>query len=849
MPRLCQFVFAIALLFKLACATTAQEFVSPLLAPAGGADGAASEGETLPPPEALPSPLEGMGAGSSSVFANPAATTFNEAVASAGGVVAEEIPVPVEALNQMPLPDIAVSAAVPTLSSSEGTARLVRGDEVVVLSNSALRNSGVLNMALQNSATLAQSYHALQAETLRIQERAFEVRQAEAAARVYGERAATAANAAAEAVAEAAAGTDPVARERAASETVRAAAERRVASEMAGRAEALREASYDAFAAQARAEAQFEMDLWSYGVNGAKVGTVTRAGEPSAAVVGGEPARYVMVQAIGNAPQNNLGYSRTVVYHTGELGATTVPSEYLLPLPVEANDLFYNKSASNYVQRAPDGWMVPLTADAGINPVVQLLATPQGQIYHDTGFVFGGDGKETNFAENVSLESRRDPEAGQTYVTSFVEGNDGFTKFPLVDVAANAQAMDVGGGNSLQFFTVANNDLRNDVFAVQSVGGRLYNRNVGSFFEGWSLVVGRKQSIFGDLAATPAGLEANRSLLGTVNRPDGIAQFAVETPLSNYVSTRLAIEDPSPGRKQNDVSYPDLPAGTFTRLNRYPTLATSLDFHDRSKLNRLQLAGLLRSNGYEINATNQEFFATGWGLSAIAQFQRGNGVNFVGVAGGEGIGQYLEGIQYSVVSSPAISSIESIAAYGAYAGRSMWLYDECNRQVAVINAAYGYALQENPQTGDDDNRKLHQAWINYTRFFGDNLGVGVEYQYGYREAVSADVGEDHRVMMVVSLRTAETKASTRVDSNSYSANIPGPRRLPPGIAEPVLGTPEGIAEPVLGMAPGAATTARPAATAATSYVVQGSGATVDGRPIEEVVSQYQLGGAAFQQGL
>jgi hypothetical protein len=837
MPRRCQFVFAIAFLFKLACSTAAQEYVAPLLAPASGADGVASESERLPPPEALPSPLEGMGPGTSTAFANPAATTFRDAVASAGGATAaEELPVPVEALNQMPLPDIAASAIVPSLSSSEGTARLVRGDEVIVLSNSALRNSGVLNMALQNSATLARSYHALQAETLRIQEFAFEVQQADAAARVYESRALALATAPA---------TDGNDAER---KKAAVDAAKQMSKEMAARATTLRNDSYALIAAQAWAEAQFEMDLWSYGVNGAKVGAVTRAGESSAAVVGAEPARYVMVQAIGNVPQNNLGYSRTVVYHTGELGATTVPSEYLLPLPVEANDLFYNKSASNYVQRAPDGWMVPLTADAGVNPVIQFLAEPQGHIYHDTGFVVDGEDAETNFAENVSLASRRDPGAGQTFVTSFVENDEGFTRLPLVDLALNAQALDVGGGNSLQFFTVANNDIRNDVFALNSIGARVYNRSLGSFFEGWSLLVGRKQSVFGDLAATPAGVEGNRSLLGTVNRPGNIAQFAVEAPLSNYVSTRIAIEDPD--HDQHDVFYPDLPPGTFTRLNRYPTLATSLDFHDRSKLNRLQVGGLLRSNGYEIDATNQELLATGWGLSAIAQFRRGNAINFVGVAGGEGIGEYLEGVRYSVVSSPAINSIESIAAYGAYAGRSMFLYDECNRQVAVINAAYGYALQENPEIGSEDpNRKLHQAWINYTRFFGDNMGVGVEYQYGYREAVTADVGEDHRVMMVISLRSAEQKASTRVDSNSYSANIPAPREFPPGIAAPVLGTPEGIAEPVLGTAAGAAPTAQPAATAATSYVVQGSGATVDGRPIEEVVSQYQLGGAAFQQGL
>lgn len=462
--------------------------------------------------------------------------------------------------------------------------------------------------------------------------------------------------------------------------------------------------------------------------------------------------------------------------------------------------------------------MIPLTADATKNPVLQTLVSPRGSIYYDTGFVSTAS-PESNFAENVSLSSRRDPAAGQTFFADTADAET-FPLRPELDVAMNAQAMDVGGGNSLQFFSVLNNDLDNNSLDVSSMGARLYNRRLGSYFEGWSLVAGLKQSVFGELAMTPSGVNQNRSLLGTVNRRDNIAQFSVEAPYSDYLSGKIGIEDPD--HQQTDVFYGETFPPGVTKLNRYPTLATSLDLHDRAKINRLQLGGLVRSNGYEVNATQQEFFATGWGLSAIAQFSRGNSTNFLGVVGGEGVGQYMEGIQYSVVSDPAINSIESISALGAYIGRSMWFYDERSKPIAAINAAYGYSLQEDTDiVGVDSNRKLHQTWINYTRFFGERLAVGVEYQYGYREVVSGDVGEDHRAMMVVSLRTSPPKTSTRVEHHAFSPTLA--RSDTQELTAPFQ--------------------------ASNSVEMQSNSATISGRPIEEVVGQYQRGGAAFQQGL
>jgi hypothetical protein len=676
----------------------------------------------------LPPPLEAL---------QPPRAEDMQRAASAPGV--ERLPPPA-IVEQLPLPNFAPNAITP-FSPQERRVELIRRNEVVTISNSALRNSGVFEMALRNSPALAQSFYDLQAHTLRLQQLQFQLKKGapnEAAAKALSD----------------------------ARDVVRAD--------------------------QIRAQAQFEEDLWHYGFNGAKVGTVASLNR----AVPSEPDHFVMIKAIADSPSNNLGYSKTQVYPTGELGMTTVPSEYLMPFPVEANDLFYEKDAASYTQRAPDGVMIPLSANPAINPVFQILAAPQGLLYYDTGFVT----PSANIAVGASLDSQDDHRAGQTFLSNAAGSTQDFINF---DLAMNAQLLDIGWGNSLQFFTVANNDLDSRQFGISSLGVRAYNRELGSVFEGWSLVVGQKQSIFGETSATPAGLTSGRTLIGTVNRLKNVGQFGVVAPLSNLLTWKIALEDPV--HDQPDVFYPAAGAG-ITKLNRWPTLASNLSLENKAENWLVQLGGLIRSNGFESNATGDESFDTGWGLSAIAEFRQNNSMNFLGVAGGTGVGSYIQGIQYAAAADSAAGTLDGLSAVGAFVGRQTWSYDETNNPIAVCNVAYGYSLMEDPQIiGLDPNRKLHQAWINYTRFIGDRVGIGVEYQYGFRQVASGNVGEDHRFLLVVSVRSSPTRQSTQVQTSvaspSFADELPSP------------------------------------------------GATVSGRAIEDVVSQYQRGGSAFQQGL
>jgi hypothetical protein len=242
----------------------------------------------------------------------------------------------------------------------------------------------------------------------------------------------------------------------------------------------------------------------------------------------------------------------------------------------------------------------------------------------------------------------------------------------------------------------------------------------------------------------------------------------------------------------------------------------------------LHLGGLVRDLGFESNATGAEFFELGWGLSAIAELHRGNSAYFCGIAHGDGVGDYVEGIQRSAVADA--NGIHLISGLGLFAGRQTLWYDDFGQPRAELDMAYGYSLMENPAIlGGKANHKLHQAWINYTRFLGDRVGVGAEYQYGFREVGSGNVGEDHRILFMVAIRSAPKKESTAVASFVRDRDtVPkvDPARIGPGIDSDL--------PPVL--APGAA-------------AVPPVEATIDGRPIQDVVNQYQRGGPAFRQGL
>lgn len=653
-------------------------------------------------------------------------------------------------VESLPAPGI-LPASAPPMSVRQRIARLQRGEKTYEISNEAFRNSGILDRAIRETPELALSFQDFEARTLQKQQ-------------VYHQ--ATSGN------------MDATEAQNATSQVD---------------------------VAQQQAAEKFEADLWETGFNGAKVATVSSNSSASS-----RRSNYFLIDSIGSSSTDNLGYTITAIDSTGEFGPTYVPSEYLLPLPQDPNDLFFSQADSSSSQRAPDGWMMMLTEDKTLNPIVQALASPRFGVRHDTGFLGSGN---KSFAERVDLASRRANAAGQTDLFQ-----DGDLLIPL-DAAVNAQILDIGGGTTGQVFFTANNDLNLNEMRVDTFGVRAYVRRRGALFEGWSLVAGAKQSLFGAIELKPQGLDGSRTLIGTVdttnaNRP----QLAIHAPINSMLAWKVAVEKPS----DDDVLFAaSTPARTL--LTRWPTVATNLTLTDPTSNEQIHLGALVRSIGYQVNTTGREEFATGWGVNAIAKLNGWNGTNFVGVAGGNGIGDYIRGISTSVVGSA--TSIETIYGYGAFAGRQVVFKDKCSVPTAEFNLAYGYGLMENPTTlQDDTNRKFHQFWTNYFKYFGDRSGVGAEYQYGLRQVASGDVGENHQFSIMLAMRTGKAQKQTRVQE--FATAQPG-RGLDADLADGLDGQ-----------------------VGANSYSNSlPAPATLGGQSVQSVIQQNQLGGPAFQQGL
>jgi hypothetical protein len=762
-----------ALIILVSGTTYAQELLLTSAASTVASEATPPQPSNAPPVavDPLPPPLAGLKRVTSLPAAQPVAPIKVPApIAPAAAHAAAQVEPPallppITVVEQLPAPALDVSAIPPVGSVPE--ARLVRGKEVVALSNNALRDSGVFPRALANSPQLAQSAAAVQTFQARVQtleqqlarerekyaqkDNQVRVKQ-EAQKRAHALNAASGPNAP-QVMAPTDAEVSDLARE----------ADFQAAVVAAVRDERDRQRSY-----LDSQESTFEQQLWNVGLNGAKVGRVTSTNQAATAPANDEPDRYIMIKPLGASSSDNLGYTRTRVYHNGEFGWRTVPAEYLLPLPVEQNDVLYPKWAAGEKQRNPDGTVIPITQDDTINPIAQFTAFTQGYYLYDTGFV---DPTSANFSEGVALGGHHARGAGQSFVSTY-SGNDLVNQFN-VNLAVNTQIADVGGGNAVQAFAIANNDFNNKGADLACYGLRAYNRESGSPFEGWSAFVGKKQSIFGELSATPVALRGDRNLVGTVNRrnsniPDGadtdIDQLGLTIPFSDYVSWSGSIEDPE--HLQTDVAYTS--TATIQKLNRWPTLASNVNFHNEDRTDLLQLGALIRSNGYEPISTGQEVFATGWGLSGIVQLRSGTSMYYAGVAGGDG--RYIVGVPRSAVADPATNSIESLAGVGTFTGYEHWFQDACNNSTGVLSVAYGYAFMEDPGVAFlTENQKLHQAWVNYTRFIGDRVAVGVQYEYGFRQEASAKSGEDHRFMLVLTINTTKKEDTTKTDNNLFSA--------------------------------------------------------------------------------
>ena len=120
----------------------------------------------------------------------------------------------------------------------------------------------------------------------------------------------------------------------------------------------------------------------------------------------------------------------------------------------------------------------------------------------------------------------------------------------------------------------------------------------------------------------------------------------------------------------------------------------------------------------------------------------------MGVAGGEGVGQYIHGISKSAAFSAG--NLSTLEGFGTYIGYGQRRRTKFGWEIGT-NLAYGYAHMETPAfLAAETNSELHHAWANLLVFPNEHVGFGFEWQHGRRETLDGRRGEDsHEAVRLV----------------------------------------------------------------------------------------------------
>lgn len=454
---------------------------------------------------------------------------------------------------------------------------------------------------------------------------------------------------------------------------------------------------------------------------------------------------------------------------TSGLNVPSLRPAFLLPAPRGRNDLFYNPLNPRSTRLG--GAAAPLNRnglraakDADDLFWTRLNIEPSFAAAFDTGFI-GGDGFSV---PDIALG--HSPQAGQTTIASASNLVDVPVNV-LFDTQATNVRLPVFGDQQLQLYADANNFSGPDTLRTENVFIRGWNK------EATSLAAGKTYSLFSAANFVPSSLLQGTTLIGSSRLDQNTRQQLrlQQTPAAaGGWGWGVAVEDPF----EQDTF---IPAGG-TRLGRWPSFSGNVVLAGANPVNRVQFSVLFRSLGFEAN-TGQEFFDTGWGLSAYVRQlvfydQCTQSALFLGVAGGEGIGQYTHGIGISAAFDG--SSFASLGALGAYAGYSQRWFNFRGWETGA-NLAYGYAtLDTQPFLPADTNRALHQCFANLLVYPSQHLAMGFEYQYGRRETIAMGAGENNRFLFVVRLtKEPEVRTNQRYqDAQGRSVNMAGRSDVP-----------------------------------------------------------------------
>lgn len=414
-------------------------------------------------------------------------------------------------------------------------------------------------------------------------------------------------------------------------------------------------------------------------------------------------------------------------------------SDEMLPAANEANDIFYAQLDPSD-ERMGAAW-TPLATLVGVGApdLAQDIWTrfkllPSFGATFDSGF---GPGK----FDVRTIALGKHPGAGQTTFT----GSDKFGYVPVSLLFDNqVRNLDVLGAEQVQVYLEANNHFDTDDLRLAHLYARAWDG------DRLTLGAGKTYSLFSAGELTPASLEQAGALIGSdglTNNNKHLAQLRLQRSIlpGGGMGMGVAIEDPFTA----DFSVPG------TKLTRWPTLAGNLVFQGENDVDRLQLSALVRTLGFQ-DAVGVEHFETAWALSAYARLatvidQDRLGGAFLGIAGGDGVGQYIHGVGSSAVfDNGQFSTVEGLGAYIGY--QRQWV--TAGNWEFGANIAYGYAmLNARSFMAATTNEELHEAWANLIVYPNKNVALGLEYHYGDRETLAAGNGENHRIMLVVAIAT------------------------------------------------------------------------------------------------
>lgn len=383
----------------------------------------------------------------------------------------------------------------------------------------------------------------------------------------------------------------------------------------------------------------------------------------------------------------------------------TITSDQLLPPPIDPQRLLRYDAVRAASTRG--AFFLP-----GTDVYFRIDGYARGDFIYDTGFV--GSGIQL-FPSTIALDGS--PEAqrrGQTQLT----GSQSRLSF---DGQANSDIGHLRGYVELDFLKDGTDPRLRHVYGEWDVGDQ-------------NLIGGQTWSTFMDPAALP-GTIAETSAAGVIFRRT--PQFRFTQTLSDLLNYSVAIEDPL----SNDFTLPD--PMTDGVLERWPDFVARFRIADKD-VGSFQIASLVRGIGYE-DTLGDEHLRTGWGVSATGKLLlRERDSVGMGVAGGRGIGAYLAGLGLNFsAAGPDANGFRTLDAIGAFATCKHYWSERYHS-----NVFYGFStVGSTPLMPATAAKNIHNGGVNLIWSPRPGFGVGIEYNYGFREVRNGETADNHRIQM------------------------------------------------------------------------------------------------------